>query len=136
MEESRGGSQVIEAQKLILRDEHGKVRVILSAESPNVGIRLLDSKEKSRIQLTLSDEGAMGLQFFDDAGTARMVAALDPDSEYTATPTLALSSKGGNGSIVAYASSDGVNSIAFYDKSKKLAFLIPQWLFDPDHSTS
>lgn len=115
----------LEAERILLRDKMGRVRIELSAAKDYPLVRLFDDQAHARIELALATDGAAGFQLLDDAGTARIVVALDVDAPHTSTPTISLNGRAGEGSIVIYVSPDGVNKIAFYNKERRLTFSIP-----------
>ncbi len=122
---ARSRPKVLDAERIVLRDKSGRIRIEISAAMGSSSLRFFDAEMKPRAELVLSDEGVAGLQFSDMDGIPRIIISLDPDDDHTATPAISLNGKDGRGSIVTYISPDRKHSIAFRNNDGKLKYSIP-----------
>lgn len=80
-ERGAGGGHVVEAERFVLRDATGAIRARLSADSQGrASLAILDKREKSRVALGVSADGAPVLVFGDaDGRTTRLEMSIKPD---------------------------------------------------------
>lgn len=62
--------KVVQAEKIVLRDENGKQRAVLTMSDNHPQLALLDEDDKPRLILSASNEGAM-VGFGDENGKLR-----------------------------------------------------------------
>ncbi|UCH10241.1 MAG: hypothetical protein JSU61_13765 [Fidelibacterota bacterium] len=74
--------RIVEAEAFIVRDRNGKKRASLSALQDTPILKLYDTKEQCRLEISLGREEHVdipGLAFYDSEGRGRMLLSLVND---------------------------------------------------------
>lgn len=72
MGQARPAGKVLEAEKIVLRDTGGTIRVVLLAAPNTAGLHLHDRDGKGRALVAVMADGAPQLGFFDRKGKSRV----------------------------------------------------------------
>ncbi len=128
--------KVITAEKFVLVDEDGVSRAVLGQYSKNkvgvgrVALALQDEKGNARIELAVTKEGVIGLNFFNKDGKPRASLVLSDNGG----PVLSLGSKEGNSHVQLIIDNEGsphfllnggMPGIDMFDKDGELLWSAP-----------
>lgn len=118
MGQARPTLKVVEAEKVVLRDASGKVRVVMDARDDRPGLKILDSRETVRVAMDTSRLGS-GLFLYDLEG--RLTATLRVLDDGTTRLYL---NDGKRGSAELGVGIDGGPWVRLFDRDEKASAIL------------
>jgi hypothetical protein len=116
-------SNIVEAEKFILRDPQGKIRGGLAIDSQGIArLALADEEGKTHVTLSVNENGRSGLYVTDSKGLIRAGLASLPDG----TPDLGLADAQGVVRVgIGFDKARRSPALVFYDSNKNAILKLP-----------
>jgi hypothetical protein len=115
--------RVLEAERILVRDEAGKVRITLAAWPGKMPVlTFLDEANRVRMTLSVRDDGSPAISLNDRNGSVRLMATSQPDD----SASLSVFDRDGKIRIAVNSNLSGAPRLSFHDATGKPVEELPK----------